>query len=52
MDINIELFIIMKNKGVIKNIIANLLPIFYYKESLYINVFMVILYIIFIRNIL
>ena len=45
MNINIGLFTIIKNYGVIKNIVANLLPIFYYKERLYINVFIIILYI-------
>lgn len=52
MNINIGLFTIIKNYGIIKNIVANLLPIFYYKERLYINVFIIILYIIFIINIL
>ena len=52
MNINIGLFTIIKNYGVIKNIVANLLPIFYYKERLYINVFIIILYIIFVINIL
>ena len=52
MNINIGLFTIIKNYSVIKNIIVNLLPIFYHKERLYINIFIIILYIIFIINIL
>ena len=52
MNINIGLFSIIKNYGVIKNIIANLLPIFYYKKRLYINIFIIILYVILIINIL
>lgn len=52
MNINIGLFTIIKNEGVIKNIVTNLLPIFYYKEKLYINIFITILYIIFVINIL
>ena len=52
MNINIGLFTIIKNYSVIKNIIVNLLPIFYHKERLYINIFIRILYIIFIINIL
>ena len=52
MNINIALFTIIKNYGVIKNIVTNLLPIFYYKKRLYINIFIIILYIIFIINIL
>ena len=51
MNINIGLFSIIKNYGVIKNIIANLLPIFYYKKRLYINIFIIILYVILIINI-
>ena len=52
MNINIGLFTIIKNYNVIKNIITNLLPIFYYKDRLYINIFIIFLYIIFIINIL
>ena len=52
MSINIGLFTIIKKYSVIKNIAANLLPIFYYKKGLYINIFIIILYIIFIINIL
>ena len=52
MNINIGLFSIIKNYGVIKNIIVNLFPIFYYKERLYINIFIIFLYVILIINIL
>ena len=52
MNINIGLFTIIKNYGIIKNIAVNLLPIFYYKERLYINIFIIFLYIIFMINIL
>lgn len=52
MNINIGLFSIIKNYGVIKNIAVNLLPIFYHKKGLYINIFMIILYVILIINIL
>ena len=52
MNINIALFTIIKNYGVIKNIVTNLLPIFYYKKRLYINIFIIILYVILIINIL
>ena len=52
MNINIRLFTIIKNYGIIKNIVVNLLPIFYYKERLYINIFIIILYVILIINIL
>jgi hypothetical protein len=52
MNINIGLFTIIKNESAIKNIIANLLPIFYYEEKFYINFLITILYMIFIINIL
>jgi hypothetical protein len=52
MNINIGLFTILKNENAIKNIVANLLPIFYYKKGLYINIFIIILYVMFVINIL
>ena len=52
MNINIGIFTIIKNYGIIKNIAVNLLPIFYYKERLYINIFIIFLYVILIINIL
>lgn len=52
MNINIGLFTIIRKYGIIKNIMINLLPIFCYKEKLYINIFIIILYIILIINIL